>query len=84
VFSLGSEVVGHMLVHMIRRFLKLADAHTDISKTVGGWFITYIHGLFCALGVIYTNFKKFLVDEYALVTGNDRWALNRFIITCTK
>jgi hypothetical protein len=45
VYSLGSEVVGRMLVHMIRP-LKLADAHKDISKTVGGWFITLIHGLF--------------------------------------
>ena len=76
MFSLGSELVGRMLVHVIRPFWKLADAHTDISKTVGGWFITLMRVLFCALGVIYTNFKKLLVKEYALVTGNDRFALN--------
>lgn len=72
MFSLGSEVVGRILVHVILLFSKLADAHRDIRKQVGGWFITLIHGLFCALGVIYRSFKKFLVDEYALVTGNNR------------
>jgi len=85
MFSLGSGVVGRMLVHMMYPFLKLADAHTDISKTVGGWFITPSRGLFRSLGILYVldylcyiprPLKKFLVNEYALVTGKDRWALN--------
>jgi hypothetical protein len=65
-----------MLVDVIRPFSKLDDAQTDRSKTVGGWFITPMLGVFCVLGIIYTSVKKFLVNEYALVTGNDRWALN--------
>jgi hypothetical protein len=41
-------ITDRMLVHMIRPFSKLADAHKEISKAVGGWFITLVHGLFCA------------------------------------
>jgi len=71
-------VVGRMLVHVIHPFSKLAVVHMDRSKRL---VYNSLPWFFCPLG---TDFTIFLVNECAVVTGEDRWALNWFIITQSK
>jgi hypothetical protein len=73
---MAEELVARMLVWMFRNFSKHAAAHTDKGKTFGGLFIPLMDGLFCALGIICRNFERFHAYEYAVVTGNNRWAQN--------